>query len=346
VVQKVRANNLIVALILSVLILWISTSVLAETGPEQNSDQGTYISGQVSAADDGPITGLVVIEKGRLYGKNFRYGGLIDGDGKFSVKVDGGGSYGLHLYATGYIYFPLSIEVIGGQNNRSTYSLPPNQAADEGPAVADVRFEKTGDETLISLSVSDPNDNLSHQVLAVNTATQEGFRLKPPTFVFPWTKNYPQGTYTLKYSWTGKGGKREVNPEDWYFVAADNRCYNSPIMAHPFTQESVLTARTSTARDASQGKEKPVGTHEDPLIFGAKVYRNNCSICHYADTTKTKVGPGLKGIFGLETSPVQGFPINEQNIRNQILKGGGGMSPYDYLSDADVDALIVYLKTL
>ena len=341
-----RANNLIAALIFSVLISWTSTSALAETGLEQGPGQGTYISGRVSAADDGPITGLVLIEKGRLYGKNFRYGGLIDSDGRFSVKVDGGGGYGLHLYATGYIYFPLSIEVINGQDNRSTYSLPPNPAADEGPIVADVRFKNTGDETLISLSVSDPDDNLSHQVLAVNTATGEGLRLKPPTFVFPWTKNYPEGIYTLKYSLAGKDGKKEVNPENWYFVAADNRCYTSPIMAHPFTQESVLVARTTTTRDGSYSKEEAASVREDPPASGEKVYRNNCSICHYADTTKTKVGPGLKGIFGLKTSPVQGFPVNEENIRNQILKGSAGMPPYGYLSERQVDALIEYLKTL
>jgi mono/diheme cytochrome c family protein len=346
VVKKVRADKLITALVLGTIFLWTGPPELVRAAPEQKSAPGTYISGQVSAGDNGPITGLVVIEKGRLYGKDFRYGGLIDTDGKFSVRVDGGGSYGLHLYATGYIYFPLSIEVVEGQDNHSTYSLPPNAAAADGPTVADIRFEKVDDETLISLSASDPDSNLSHQVLAVNTTTGEGFRLKPPGLVFPWTRNYPNGIYSLRYSRADNSGEKGTNPENWYFVAADNRCYTSPILTHPFTRESVLAARTSLTVNNSPGKGGTGDTHKEPMVLGAEVYRNNCSICHYADSTKAKVGPGLKGIFKLKTAPVQGFPVNDPSIRKQIIKGGAGMPPYEHLSDAEVDALIVFLKTL
>ncbi|MCK5353311.1 hypothetical protein KAJ77_12045, partial [bacterium] len=48
----------------------------------------TLISGTVRAADGGSLNGLVMIEKGRLYGKNFRYGSLVQ-NGRFSVRVDG-----------------------------------------------------------------------------------------------------------------------------------------------------------------------------------------------------------------------------------------------------------------
>ena len=44
----------------------------------------TVISGTVRAADGGFVSGVVLIEEGRLYGKKFRYGGLIE-DGSFSV---------------------------------------------------------------------------------------------------------------------------------------------------------------------------------------------------------------------------------------------------------------------
>ena len=77
----------------------------------------TLISGTLKGAEGGSLNGLVLIEKGRLYGKNFRYGGLVK-DGLFSVKVEGGGVHGLHFYATGYVYFPLGLQTQSGQDNR------------------------------------------------------------------------------------------------------------------------------------------------------------------------------------------------------------------------------------
>jgi len=339
-----RANNLTLIFILTVLIMGSISPARAQPASEQHGEKATYISGQVTAADNGPITGLVVIEKGRLYGKDFRYGGLIKSDGSFSVKVNGGGNYGLHLYATGYIYFPLSIDAVEGQDNRATYSLPPNAAKEDGPIISDIEFKATGDETLISLSAHDPNNNLSHQVLAVNTATGEGLRLKPPGIVFPWTRNYPQGTYTYKYPISGD--EKAINPENWHFVAADNKCYNSPVLGYPFTRDGVLHARSSASSINTPGTAPPSNAPLHPAASGTDVYRNNCSICHYSDSTRTKVGPGLEGIFKRKTAPAQGFPVNDQNIRNQILKGGAEMPPYAHLSEEQVNVLMVYLKTL
>src|SRR5438309_1385739 len=39
---------------------------------------------------------------------------------------------------------------------------------------------------------------------------------------------------------------------------------------------------------------------------------DNCAVCHNADSTETKIGPGLKGLFKREKL-VNGKPVNEAN---------------------------------
>ena len=333
---------MITAIVLGAILI---TVTWIEASPETAANGGTWISGQVTAADDGkPVAGAILVERGRLYGKNFRYGDRIGEDGRFSVKVEGGGDYGIHLYASGYIYFPLGIRVEEGMDNHGTYKLPPNPAAGDAPVISNVRFRDSGRELVISLSVSDPNRNLSHQVLAFNVATRKGFRMKPPRVVFPWTKNYPDGVYTLRYSPPGDVSGGDLAPENWYFVAADNRCYNSPVMKYPFTAGSLVVAKTAAeSLIPGQGREPVV---EERFTSGEGVFNDNCTMCHYRDSTKTKVGPGLKGIFSRKTSPVAGFPVTEDNIRKQITRGGENMPPYGYLSEPEVEAVIEYLKTL
>ena len=80
---------------------------------------------------------------------------------------------------------------------------------------------------------------------------------------------------------------------------------------------------------------------------GKKVFSDNCTACHSATTNQTIAGPGLKGLFKNPKMPATGRPTNDANVRKQILNGGGGMPPFKgQLSDADIDNLIAYLKTL
>ena len=297
----------------------------------------TLISGQVAAGDGGPVAGVVMIEKGRLYGKNFRYGGLIDKDGRFSVRVDGGGNYGLHLYATGYVYFPLGIKVEQGENNENTYKLPPNPASDRAPVISNITFEPVDGMTLISFKVDDPDNDLSHQVLALNAMTGEAFRMSPPGFVLPFQKMYPDGLYTLKYSPKEGVASQESKPESWYFVAADNRCYNSPVRGFPFTEDGVVQARSGSSTEV-------VAT--GGIVSGEMIFNENCGMCHYADSNRSKVGPGFKGLFKMDKTPVQNIPVTEDNIRKQIVEGGENMPPYSYLSDDEIDRVVEYLKIL
>jgi mono/diheme cytochrome c family protein len=80
---------------------------------------------------------------------------------------------------------------------------------------------------------------------------------------------------------------------------------------------------------------------EDALAAGAEVFQQNCAVCHNL-TTETKVGPGLAGVFGRDQLP-NGQPVNDDNLREWIRTGGGGM-PAIPLTDEQLDVLIPYLK--
>jgi cytochrome c len=82
--------------------------------------------------------------------------------------------------------------------------------------------------------------------------------------------------------------------------------------------------------DAAKGKE----------VFG------QCAVCHNADSTEQKMGPGLKGLFKHDKL-VNGKKVTDATVREKIDEGGNGMPPFkDTLSDQEKDDLIAYLKTL
>jgi cytochrome c len=95
-----------------------------------------------------------------------------------------------------------------------------------------------------------------------------------------------------------------------------------------------------TAGLMAQDKGKPGDAAKGKEVF------DQCSVCHNADSTETKVGPGLKGLFKMPKL-VNGKPVTEANVRDFINTGGNGMPAYaDQLSDQDRNDLIAYLKTL
>lgn len=78
---------------------------------------------------------------------------------------------------------------------------------------------------------------------------------------------------------------------------------------------------------------------------GKEVFQQ-CSVCHNADSTEKKMGPGLKGLFAKDKL-TNGKKPTEANVRAKIDEGGNGMPAYkDMLSDTEKTDLIAYLKTL
>ena len=73
---------------------------------------------------------------------------------------------------------------------------------------------------------------------------------------------------------------------------------------------------------------------------------DNCAVCHNADSTDVKIGPGLKGLFKRDKL-VNGKPVSDENVKALITEGSGAMPPFgDAISSDDKDNIIAYLKTL
>jgi cytochrome c len=73
---------------------------------------------------------------------------------------------------------------------------------------------------------------------------------------------------------------------------------------------------------------------------------DQCTVCHNADSTEVKMGPGLKGLFK-RPKLASGKPVNDANVAAQIDAGGNGMPAYkDLLSAAEKANIMAYLKTL
>ena len=94
----------------------------------------------------------------------------------------------------------------------------------------------------------------------------------------------------------------------------------------------------------------------DPVAAGEIVAeRNACGACHSIDGTKN-VGPTWLGLFGSTEAMTGGgsIVVDEayiaESIRNPSLKIVAGydnaMTPYDFLSDDEINALIEYIKTI
>src|ERR1044071_7997311 len=97
---------------------------------------------------------------------------------------------------------------------------------------------------------------------------------------------------------------------------------------------AALTASLAMGADKKGDAEK-----------GKEVFQQ-CGVCHNADSTEKKMGPGLKGLFQNEKM-LNGKKPTEANVRAKVDEGGNGMPAYkEILSDEDKDNVIAYLKTL
>ncbi|MBW2123630.1 MAG: cytochrome c [Deltaproteobacteria bacterium] len=88
------------------------------------------------------------------------------------------------------------------------------------------------------------------------------------------------------------------------------------------------------------------GRGEGLALDGAVVFGGSCSGCHFADRTDTRIGPGLKGLFGLERLPTSGWPVTEENVLRQLKTPFRDMPPFAQLSKEDVEALLAFLRSL
>jgi len=91
-------------------------------------------------------------------------------------------------------------------------------------------------------------------------------------------------------------------------------------------------------------------THPDDshVPGGSEVFeKKGCVQCHFTDSRETKIGPGLKGLFGRNKLPVSGREVTEENVKRQLKTPYDDMPSFaDRLTEEQRDRLVAYLKTL
>jgi mono/diheme cytochrome c family protein len=112
----------------------------------------------------------------------------------------------------------------------------------------------------------------------------------------------------------------------------------------------VALALIAPAATVSWAKGKP--ELSPAARAGQKIFEQQCTMCHYSDQTKNKIGPGLKGVMKNKQLPFSHKPATVANVREQIEKGDPQGKPMPMppfagkLSAKDMSSLIAYLKTL
>ena len=89
-----------------------------------------------------------------------------------------------------------------------------------------------------------------------------------------------------------------------------------------------------------------VSTDPDKIRAGKALFAKQCASCHSADSTRTILGPGLKGVLKREKLPVSGRPATPENIARQLRAPFDKMPSFKHLSGEQVKDAIAYLNTL
>ena len=193
----------------------------------------TVITGTVKSKAGKPLPGLALLEKGEIHNNVWDRGALVDAQGRFRIEVASGGQYGVHVYASGYIYAPQAVRVEGGKTLELQIVLVAEPTRANTPVIRKVGFfpweARPGEVTFVKADVTDPNRDLGPQVLAFNATTGRAYAMDPPQKVRDLKANFPNGVYQVAVNTAGG----RINPRDWHFVVADHQCNTSDILRHP-----------------------------------------------------------------------------------------------------------------
>jgi len=186
-------------------------------GPALNAHAATVIAGIVKSKAGKPLAGLALLEKGEIHNNKWDHGALVGPDGRFRIELPEGGQYGLHVYASGYIYSPNAVRVETGNTLEVSIVLVPEPTRANDPVIKRVGFfpseARQGTVSFVKMDVEDPNGDLGPQVLA---------------FV-----------YQLEVATS----KAPINPRDWHFVVADHKCNTTDILSFPHEPKLPMVIR-------------------------------------------------------------------------------------------------------
>ena len=110
-----------------------------------------------------------------------------------------------------------------------------------------------------------------------------------------------------------------------------------------------LFAVTAIALAQHPGKTTANGkasTSTKAAADGKKLFEEQCSVCHYAQSAAKKIGPGLKGLSRRATF-ADGRKVSDEALRAWVEKGGKDMPGFkETLTAEQIRDLIAYLKSL
>ena len=209
-------------------IIWIGLVALPVV-----SEARAAITGTVGNKAGQPLAGLVLLEKGEIHNNVWHGGALVDANGRFRIELAAGGQYGVHVYASGYIYSPRAVRVEDDKTLELSVTLVPEPTRANDPTIKGAGFfpweARQGKVSFVKLEVGDPNDDLGPQVMAFNAATGQAYAMQPPRRVRDLKANFPQGAYQVEVD-TSRG---PLNPRDWHFVVADHQCNTTDVLSFP-----------------------------------------------------------------------------------------------------------------
>jgi cytochrome c len=80
---------------------------------------------------------------------------------------------------------------------------------------------------------------------------------------------------------------------------------------------------------------------------GKATFDGKCAVCHSADTTDKKIGPGLKGLYTRGVFQDGTTKVTDESVTERIQNGKIPMPPFkDTLKPEEIQQLVEYLKTL
>ena len=91
---------------------------------------------------------------------------------------------------------------------------------------------------------------------------------------------------------------------------------------------------------------KPLDQLTPTEMQGHAIFQANCARCHYANSTWSLHGPGLRALYKQPYLP-SGAPANDDRVRSVIEHGRNMMPAFgNTFDDQQMQALLAYLHTL
>ncbi len=85
----------------------------------------------------------------------------------------------------------------------------------------------------------------------------------------------------------------------------------------------------------------------EAATHGKATFDSKCALCHNADSTDKKIGPGLKGLYTRGVMADGTTKVTDASVTERIELGKIPMPPFkDQLKPEEIQELVQYLKTL